>query len=329
MSAAVRERPTLSVIIACYLDARAIPHMYERLRRALDPVAVTPELIFVNDGSPDDSEAILLELATSDPHVVVINHTRNFGSQSAFTSGMLLCTGAAVVLMDGDLQDPPELIPRFVEKWREGFEVVYGVRVRRDASRFFQLAYKVFYRIFHALSYIHIPVDAGDFSLMDRKVVDAINSMSERDRFLRALRAWVGYRQTGVPYARPARMFGESTNSLRKSIDWARKGIFSFSYVPLELISYAALAVSALSGLALVGYIIVYFMKGAPSGFITMLTVMLFLGGVQLFCFAIIGDYLGRVFEEVKHRPHFLVKSVFNSPAEREATRSGNRGPEN
>jgi polyisoprenyl-phosphate glycosyltransferase len=309
--------PKLSVIIACYRDALAIPHMYERLRRALAEAAVTPEIIFVNDGSPDDSEQVLRELAARDPQVVAINHTRNFGSQAAFTSGMQLCTGDAAVLMDGDLQDPPEMIPQFVEKWRQGYQVVYGVRTKRDATWGLQVGYKLFYRLFRALSYIDVPRDAGDFSLMDRRVIDALNSMSERNRFLRGLRAWVGYRQIGVPYHRPERMFGVTTNNLRKNISWARQGIFSFSFAPLELISYLALLVTVLSGLTLIGYLLVYAAKGAPSGFMTLLTVVLFLGGVQLLCLAIIGDYLSRVFEEVKQRPHFLVNSVFNAPGER------------
>lgn len=316
--AAPQTRPKISVIIACYKDGQAIPYMYERLRKALAPLPVVPELIFVNDGSPDNSEEILRDLAAKDPQVVAINHTRNFGSQAAFTSGMRLCTGDMAVLMDGDLQDPPEVIPQFFEKWQQGYEVVYGVRVKREATRFLQIAYKLFYRVFHALSYVDIPRDAGDFSLMDRKVIDVLNTMSERDRFLRGMRAWVGYKQTGVPYVRPERMFGVTTNSLRKNIAWARKGIFSFSFVPLELISYLALGVTALAAAAIVIYIIIYLVaRDAPSGFMTLFTAVLFLGGIQLLCLAVIGDYLARVFEEVKQRPHFLVKSVFNAPQPR------------
>jgi len=307
--------PKLSVIIACYKDGQAIPYMYERLQKALAALPLVPELIFVNDGSPDNSEEILCDLAAKDPHVVAINHTRNFGSQAAFTSGLQLCTGDMAVLMDGDLQDPPELIPQFFEKWQQGYEVVYGVRVKRDATRFLQVAYKLFYRMFHALSYVDIPRDAGDFSLMDRKVIDALNAMRERDRFLRGMRAWVGYKQIGVPYVRPERMFGVTTNNLRKNIAWARKGIFSFSFVPLELISYLALGVTALAAVVIGVYIIIYLVsRDAPSGFMTLFTAVLFLGGIQLLCLAVIGDYLARVFEEVKQRPHYLIKSVLNRP---------------
>jgi len=310
--------PRLSIIIACYKDGPAIPHMYQRLDTILADLPVVPEIIFVNDASPDDSEQVLRELTRRDSRVVAINHTRNFGSQAAFTSGMRLCSGDIVVLMDGDLQDPPELIPALFAKWREGYEVVYGVRVKREAPWLLQMAYKLFYRLFHALSYVDVPRDAGDFSLMDRKVVDAVNAMDERDRFLRGLRAWVGFRQTGIPYVRPERMFGATTNSLRRNIAWARKGILSFSFVPLELISYLALGVTALAAAAIATYVVIYLVaRDAPSGFMTLFTAVLFLGGIQLLCLAVIGDYLARVFEEVKRRPHFLVKSVFNAPQPR------------
>lgn len=311
-------RKKLSVVIACYRDGQAIPHMHERLKKALAPLPVTPELIFVNDASPDDAEQVLEALAARDPEVVVVNHTRNFGSQAAFTSGMKIATGDMVVLMDGDLQDPPELIPELYAKWKEGYEVVYGVRTKREATIFLQIAYKLFYRAFRALSYIDVPRDAGDFSLMDRKVVDALNAISERDRFLRGLRAWVGFKQVGVPYTRPERMFGKTTNNLLKNVAWARKGIFSFSYLPLELISWLALLVTGLAAIALVFYIVMYFVRpDAPRGFLTTLIAVLFLGGIQLLCLAIMGDYLGRIFEEVKQRPHYIVKSVLNDPGKK------------
>jgi dolichol-phosphate mannosyltransferase len=305
----------LSAIIACYRDGPAVLPMYERLTKAIEPLPLELEIVFVNDASPDDAEEVLRALAARDPRVVVINHTRNFGSQAAFSSGMSLCTGDLVVLMDGDLQDPPELIPKLYEKSLEGYEVVYGQRVKREATLFLQIAYKAFYRIFRRLSYVKVPTDAGDFSLMDRKVVDALNALPERDRFLRGLRAWVGFRQTGVPYVRPERMFGVTTNSLLKNIAWARKGIFSFSYLPLEWISYLAFAVTSVSVVAILYYLLRFvIVRDAPPGFTTILLSVLFLGGIQLLCLAIIGDYLGRVFEEVKRRPLYLVKSIFNDP---------------
>jgi len=241
----------LSAVIVCYRDAPAVPIMHERLTAVFKKIGVDYEIIFVNDASPDNAREVLTSLAQADPKVVVINHSRNFGAQSAFTSGMRIATGQAVALLDGDLQDPPELIEAFYEKWREGYDVVYGERVRREATRFLQVAYKVFYRCFRKVSYVTIPVDAGEFSLIDRRVVDAINRLPENNRFIRGLRAWVGYRQTGVPYVRPERMFGRTTNSLLRNLGWARKAIFSFSYAPLDFITWLALITVGISFLTI------------------------------------------------------------------------------
>jgi dolichol-phosphate mannosyltransferase len=324
----VGQQVRISAVVACYRDAPAVPHMYQRLTSVFEELGVEGEIIFVNDASPDDAREVLAALAARDPKVVVINHTRNFGSQAAFTSGMRIATGDAVVLLDGDLQDPPEIIPQLYAQWLEGADVVYGVRVKREATRFLQIAYKAFYRVFRALSYVSVPRDAGDFSLMDRRVVDALNQMPERDRFLRGMRAWVGFRQIGVPYTRPERMFGQTTNNLAQNIAWAQKGIFSFSYVPLQLISYLAVTVTVLSALAIVLTIALYLLeRTAPSGFTSILTAVLFLGGIQLLCLAIIGDYLGRVFEEVKQRPQFIVESILNPPDKRIQTEAGIRSP--
>jgi len=312
----------ISAVVACYRDAPAVPHMYRRLKAAIEQVGAVPEIIFVNDASPDDAEQVLRELAAEDPSVVVVNHSRNFGSQAAFSSGMKLATGDAVVLLDGDLQDPPELIPDFVARWREGNDVVYGIRVKREATLFLQFAYRAFYWLFQRLSYVRVPRDAGDFSLLDRKVVTVLNEMGERDRFVRGLRAWVGFKQVGVPYVRPERMFGTTTNNLLKNIAWARKGIFSFSYAPLELISLLAFIVTLVSLAGIVFYVVMFFVRPtAPRGFLTLLVAVLFLGAIQLLCLSIIGDYLGRVFEEVKQRPLFVVRSVLNDP--RSAARKG------
>jgi glycosyltransferase involved in cell wall biosynthesis len=306
----------LSAVIACYGDAPAVPIMHERLSRMFVEIGADYEIVFVNDGSPDDAREVLSELAGRDPKVVVVNHTRAFGSQSAFTSGMRIATGDAVVLLDGDLQDPPEIIPRFVEAWRRGFEIVYGVRVERETTVFMRRAYKLFYRIFRRLSYVNIPLDAGDFGLLDRRVVDVLNELPESHRFLRGLRAWVGFRQTGVPYVRPERMFGRSTNSLIKNIGWARRAIVSFSYVPLDLIAWLALVTV---GVSLVGLVVQLALRIAdptlaPKGFTTLIVGMLFIGGVQLLCLAIIGSYVAHIYEESKHRPPFLVESILNAP---------------
>lgn len=309
----------LSAVIACYRDAQAVPIMHSRLVKVFTEIGADYEIIFVNDGSPDNAREVLAELAARDPKVVVINHTRAFGSQSAFTSGMQIATGDGVILLDGDLQDPPELIPKFVEKWREGYDVVYGERVKREASPFMRSAYRGFYRIFKRLAYVNVPLDAGDFGLIDRRVVDAMNSLPEKHRFLRGLRAWVGFKQLGVPYVRPERMFGTTTNSLRKNLGWARRAIVSFSYVPLDMITALASGIVVLSALALVAEVIIRILDptSAPKGITTVIVVVLFIGGIQLLCLAIIGSYLAHMYEEVKNRPAFIVESILNAPAPR------------
>lgn len=309
-------RKKLSAIIACYRDAPAVPIMHERLTVVFQKIGVDYEIIFVNDGSPDNAREVLAELVTRDKHVIVINHTRAFGSQNAFTSGMQLATGDAVILLDGDLQDPPELIEPFYAKWQEGYDVVYGIRVKRETTPFLRVAYKAFYRVFRKLSYVPIPLDAGDFSLIDRRVVNALNSLPENNRFLRGLRAWVGFKQTGVPYVRPERMFGRTTNSMLKNLGWARKAIFSFSYVPLEIITWLAISIVALSSIAIVWQIALRLLRPdlTPGGFTTLIVLILFLGGIQLLCLSIIGSYLSHIYDEVKRRPSFLVESILNPP---------------
>jgi dolichol-phosphate mannosyltransferase len=309
----------LTAVIACYRDAPAIPQMHERLTTTFRQLGVDYEIVFVNDASPDDARVVLASLAERDPNVVVVNHTRNFGSQSAFTSGMEIATGDAVVLLDGDLQDPPELIEKFYERWREGYDVVYGVRERRVTTFPMQLAYKLFYRIFRSLSYVSIPVDAGDFSLLDRRVVDALNALPESNRFLRGLRAWVGFRQTGVPYVRPARPYGETTNSLRRNVGWARRAIVSFSYAPLNLIAWLALITVGVSIVAAIATIVLRIVDPhvAPRGITTLIVVILFIGGIQLICLSIVGSYLAHIYDEVKRRPPYIVESVLNRPQPR------------
>ena len=312
-------RKKLSAIIACYRDAEAVPHMHQRLHKVFDQLGVEGEIIFVNDASPDNAAQVLNDLAATDPNVVVINHSRNFGSQSAFTSGMKISTGDAVVLMDGDLQDPPELIEKFYERWQEGYDVVYGQRVSRDAPTYMRFFYKAFYRLFRAASYVRVPVDAGDFSLLDRRVVVALNSLPENNRFLRGLRAWVGFKQIGVPYVRPERMFGRTTNSFLRNVQWARQAILSFSYVPLDLITWFGLLTVALAFIAIVFQVVARLVdpQSVPSGFTTVIILILFLGGVQLLCLSIIGSYLAHIYDEVKRRPPYIVESILNQPPPR------------
>lgn len=314
----------LSAVIACYRDAPAVPVMYERLTATFKKIGVNYEIIFVNDGSPDNAAEVLANLAAEDQKVVVVNHTRNFGSQSAFTSGMQIATGDAIILLDGDLQDPPELIEAFYQKWREGYSVVYGERVKREATPFLKIAYKVFYRLFRRLSYVPIPLDAGDFSLIDRKVVDELNRLPENNRFLRGLRAWVGFTQVGVPYVRPERMFGRTTNSLLKNLGWARKAILSFSYIPLDIITWLAISIVGVAFLAIIAQIVARLLKPelVPTGFTTLIVLFLFLGGIQLLCLSIIGSYLAHIYDEVKRRPPYIVESILNDPREQAKTRT-------
>jgi glycosyltransferase involved in cell wall biosynthesis len=313
-------RQKITAVIACYRDALAVPIMYQRLTAVFAKIGVDYEIIFVNDASPDNADEVLAELAARDRNVVVVRHSRNFGSQNAFTSGMRISTGDAVVLLDGDLQDPPELIESFYLRWREGFDVVYGVRVKRVTTRFLQVAYKIFYRLFRAASYIPMPLDAGDFSLLDRRVVEALNQLKENNRFLRGLRAWVGFKQTGVPYVRPERMFGVTTNSVLGNLGWARKAVFSFSYLPIDVMTGLAIAIVILSVLLAVLQIVLRLVapQMVPSGFTTLIVLILFMGGIQLLCFSVIGAYLMHIYDEVKRRPPYIVDYILNDPTDQQ-----------
>lgn len=305
-------RKKISAVIACYRDEQAIPIMLDRLIAVFRTLKVNYEIIFVNDGSPDNTEEVLQKIVQKQKKVIAVNHSRNFSSQMAFTSGMDIATGDAVVLLDGDLQDPPELIAQFYKKWLEGYQVVYGVRIKREAPVLMQIAYKLFYRIFHQISYVTVPLDAGDFSLIDRQVVEVMKQLPERDRFLRGLRAWVGFKQIGVPYIRPERMFGVTTNNLLKNFHWATKGIFSFSYVPLQLMTLTSLVVFLLSVIGIFYQLAqrLLWPESTPKGITTLLIVVLFIGSVQLLSISILGEYIGKIFEEVKQRPKYVVKSI-------------------
>ncbi len=306
------ERPVrLSAIIACYRDALAIPVMHERLTNVFRKMAVDYEIIFVNDSSPDNSDQVLTKICAHDPHVVAIEHSRNFGSQSAFLSGMDISTGHAVILMDGDMQDPPEIIPEFFVEWRNGFEVVYGRRIRRETTPLLAFLYKAFYRVFRSLAYIPIPVDAGDFSLIDRKVVKQLKQFPETDQFLRGLRAWVGFKQTGVDYFRPERMFGKSTNNWRKNIWWARKAIFNFSFIPLEALLYTGAFLTAVAVLGLFGQLLYrIYHPELPHGITTIIMLTFLFGGGNILAISILGEYVSKVFEETKRRPKFIRRAI-------------------
>ena len=306
------ERHSVSAVIACYKDGQAIPIMYRRLKEVFAKLNIDHEIIFVNDNSPDNSEEVIRDLSAADRHVTGICHARNFGSQAAFRSGMEIASKNSVVLLDGDLQDPPELIEQFVAEWRKGSEVVYGRRIKREAPWHMQILYKIFYRIFKKFSYICIPNDAGDFSLLDRRVVNSILQFPERDLFLRGVRAYAGYRQTGVDYVRPERMFGVTTNSFLKNVGWAKKGILSFSNVPLNMLSFSSTILFIIFAVLSLLQVVLRFIfpDAAPRGVTTTLLIITFFGTFNMMAVALVGEYVAKIFEEVKRRPHFIRRAM-------------------
>ncbi|MCY1165164.1 Undecaprenyl-phosphate 4-deoxy-4-formamido-L-arabinose transferase [compost metagenome] len=299
---------SVSAIIACYKDGQAIPVMHKRLTETFKRIGIDYEIIFVNDCSPDDSAQVIRAISEHDPHVIGISHSRNFGSQMAFRSGMEISTKDGVVLLDGDLQDPPELIEAFYEQWMAGFDVAYGRRVKREMPWYWGLLYKLYYRLFAMFSYIPIPLDAGDFSLMDRRVVGWLLKCPERDLFVRGLRAYVGFRQTGVDYVRPERMFGTSTNNLIKNLDWAKKGIFSFSNTPLTMLTTTGVVLLLLSTTVaiVVALLRLLIPEIAPKGITTLLIVTLMFGSFNIFAIGLVGEYVAKIMAEVKGRPRLI-----------------------
>ncbi|QNK01046.1 NAD-dependent epimerase/dehydratase family protein [Dyella telluris] len=307
-----REKNSISAVIACYRDGQAIPIMHERLVAVFQRAGIDYEIIFVNDNSPDDSAEVIREISARDPHVVGVTHSRNFGSQAAFRSGMEIASKEAVVLMDGDLQDPPELIEAFVERWRAGADVVYGRRIKREMPILLEACYRAFYRVFAVMSEVPVPKDAGDFSLIDRSVVYWLLQCQERDLFLRGLRAYVGFRQEGVDYVRPERMFGVSTNNWIKNIGWAKKGIFSFSRMPLHLLTAAGGFASFATVLLAIFSILVriFDAESVPKGMTFLSLLVMFFGSFTLLGIGLLGEYVGKIFEETKARPAYIRSSL-------------------
>ena len=304
----------ISVIIICYNDGGSVREMYRRVTAAMDAVTPHYEIIYVNENSPDNAEEILRELAAVDRRLMVINHTRNFGGQQAFTTGLQYATGDAALMLDGDLQDPPEMFTSFVEQWLAGYAVVYGVREHRRGNPIRAVCYKLFYRLLDALSDIRMPLDASEFGLIDRRVINAINAMPESNRFIRGLRAWTGFKSIGIPYTRDTRFSGETNYTFLNYITYAKRLIFAFSFKPLEWISYLASAVTALAGIGLIVYLVLALTTDVPRGWATLIIATLFLGAIQLFCLSIIGEYLGRLYQEVKRRPHAIIRDIINGP---------------
>lgn len=304
-------RPALSVVVPLKDEQDTIDALHQRLRSTLDGMSLTSELVLVDDGSTDATPVLLADILRRDESVRVVRLSRNFGHQAAVTAGIDHARGRAIVIMDGDLQDPPELIPSLVDAWRCGFDVVYAVRRRRVAAWPMRVAYTAFYRIFRQVSDVDMPLDSGDFCLIDRRVARAMRALPETSRFVRGLRSYVGFRQTGVPYDRPARSAGASKYGLRALVLLACDGLISFSGRPLRLATYLGLT-TAVVALALTMWVLADAMAThtAPRGWASTMVVVLFMGAVQLVCLGIVGEYLRQIFVETKRRPTYIVDRV-------------------
>ncbi|HXV43805.1 MAG TPA: glycosyltransferase family 2 protein [Anaerolineae bacterium] len=301
-----------SIVAPCYNEEGNLPELHRRIKEVMDQTGEPWELVLINDGSADRTRELMHELHTLDPRVHYIDFARNFGHQVAVTAGMDYAQGEAIILIDADLQDPPELILEMIQKWREGYKVVYAVRSERKGETWFKLfTAKLFYRLIYRITDVNIPMDTGDFRLMDRQVVDTMKQMRERHRFIRGMTSWVGFSQTGVYYVREERFAGETNYPLRKMLKFASDAITSFSYVPLQLATFLGFTVAGLSTLGMLGVILArLFGNQAFFGQATTLVMVLFLGGVQLICLGIIGEYLGRIYDEVKERPLYVVNEA-------------------
>jgi polyisoprenyl-phosphate glycosyltransferase len=308
---------SLAVVIPCFNEEGNLRETHRRVSGAIAQVTERYEIVYVDDGSRDDTPNILRQIQAEDPHVRVVFLARNFGHQHAVTAGLAHAGSEAVVIIDADLQDPPEVVADMVRRWEEGYEVVYGVRVDREGeTRFKLLTASLFYRLIRWLSDTEIPLDTGDFRLLDRKVVDAIVAMPERDRFIRGMVSWVGYRQIGVPYRRAPRFAGETKYSFSKMLRFAIDGILSFSIKPLRLSTLMGF-VSAGLALIVICYALILrlFTQGWVPGWTALMIAVLFLGGAQLISLGIIGEYIGRLYGEAKRRPLYLVRETLGIQA--------------
>lgn len=305
----MEDGPQVSVVVPLCDEERTVDELHRRLTAALEASEVSFELVLVDDGSSDATGDRLDDLASDDDRLVVLHLSRNFGHQAAVSAGIDHATGRAVVLMDGDLQDPPEVVPLFVGAWQQGYDVVYGVRRHRKEGLLKRLGYAGFYRIWNAISDLDIPLDSGDFCLMDRRVVEVIRHLPERMRFIRGLRSFVGFRQIGLPYERAAREAGSSKYSLRDLVGLAIDGLVSFSSYPLRLVTRLGLATISVAFVLLAWVLFdAWVTRTGPQGWASTIVVVLFMASVQLFSLGIIGEYIRLIFLEVKKRPTYIVQ---------------------
>ncbi len=311
--------PRVSVAIPIYHEEAVVPELVRRTSAVLDSLPGGPhEIVFVDDGSSDGTLGMLEAAAERDPRIVVVELSRNFGHQTALAAALDQVSGNVVILMDGDLQDPPEAIPTLVDQYRQGYDVVYAQRVNRKEPWWLRMCYYVFYRLLAALSSIELPLDAGDFGLMSRRVVDEIRAMPEHHRYLRGLRTWVGFRQIGIPVERAARHVGRTKYSPLKLLKLASDGIFAFSIVPLRAAAILGAVAITCSLLFALYSLYAKFWLHVPQGFTALIFVITFLSGMNLFFLGIIGEYVGRVYEEAKARPHYVVRRVFSQRVSRD-----------
>ena len=304
------EFPQISVVAPLYNEVQSLPELVRRIQQVLDDLGETWELLLVDDGSTDGSTELIMKLAQENPHIRPIIFARNFGHQLAVTAGLDYSCGKAVIIIDADLQDPPEVMKDLIEKWHEGYEVVYAVRTEREGESWLKLTTaSLFYRIIYRITDVKIPLDSGDFRLLDRCVVEVLKQMRERHRFLRGMSVWVGFKQIGVPYRRAARFAGKTKYPFRKMFKFAFDAITSFSYLPLQMATYLGFISAGLSILA-IPIVIILRQSGSQAFFgqATTLIAVLFLGGVQLISLGILGEYIGRIYDEAKGRPLYIVR---------------------
>ena len=303
----------ISVVVPVYNEEESVPEVHRRLTEVLAGVARSYEIVLVDDGSHDRSWELIRGIAAGDPRVRGISFSRNFGHQAAFTAGLDHVDGDAVVIMDGDLQDPPEVIPELVARWREGYDVVYAVRAKREGETVFKLVTAAaFYRILHRVTHVNIPIDTGDFRLMSRKAADAFRRLREHHRFTRGMVSWLGFKQVGVEYRRASRHAGETKYTMRKMLRLASDGLTSFSYLPLQLASWLGIAVSGVAALALAAELVAKAMRQPVGWSWVAMTGLALLGGIQLLGLGLLGEYLGRVYDDVRARPIYLVGESVN-----------------